>query len=297
MAPGHRWHRRTLLLLALFGLVLGGVQVPLAPAASADQVCWYDAVKRPDGSIVYVKRCADRRPGDPGNPGDGGGPDLSCFGNANRYQPGWFCVGKAPCYLDDPMPGYPDLPTPGPGESVKIRWCYPCGECLGPPAPTPIVTGDAARPLIVQAQEAFGNLAPPAATVRHSPETRAVVRLDTWFWIDPAAFAAERGSSAEGLVAVAEPDRTRWDPGDGSAPVGCDGPGRPWSPGATGPACTHTYLRSSARYDGQVTPRWAVHYENGGAPVDIPGAPAELLEVTPFQLTVVEVQVLNPGPR
>ena len=48
--------------------------------------------------------------------------------------------------------------------------------------------GTQPRPLIVQAQEAFGNLAPPAGIVKHSPGVRGIVSLPTWLWLDPGSF-------------------------------------------------------------------------------------------------------------
>lgn len=62
--------------------------------------------------------------------------------------------------------------------------------------------------------------------------------------------------------------------------------------GATS-GCTHTYTRASARYDGNVTRNWVVHYEQGGNPIDIPGAPVTLVADTPWALAVAEAQVLT----
>jgi hypothetical protein len=151
--------------------------------------------------------------------------------------------------------------------------------------------GTQPRPLIVQAQEAYGNLAPPTAAVRHSPETRGIVQLETWLWLAPGTFGELQGSSAEGLVAVAEPSGTRWTTGDGGS-VSCAGAGTPYGSGGSSD-CTHTYTRASPRYSGTVTRTWAVHYEQGGNPIDIPGAPDTLTADTGWALTVAEAQVLT----
>ena len=74
-----------------------------------------------------------------------------------------------------------------------------------------------------------GGVREPGATgrdVRHSPDARGIVGLETWLWLAPGTFGELRGSSAEGLVAVAEPDGTTWTTGDGGS-VSCAGGGMP----------------------------------------------------------------------
>ena len=111
--------------------------------------------------------------------------------------------------------------------------------------------------------------------------------------LDPATFGVERGSSAEGLVAIATPAATDWDPGDGSGVITCAGAGQPYTAGAESGGCTHRYMKMSPGYDGQVTRHWTVRYEVGGAVVDIPGAAVALDVTTPFTITVVETQVVG----
>ena len=107
---------------------------------------------------------------------------------------------------------------------------------------------------------------------------RGIVSLPTWLWLEPGSFGRLKGSSAEGLVAVAEPEGTNWNTGDGGS-VTCAGGGMPEAA-----ACTHTYARASARYDGNVTRPWRVHYEKGGDPITIPGAPVALTAATAWAL-------------
>jgi hypothetical protein len=282
-------------LAVLFGTAAAGLI--LAGPANAGRVCRMQAVKDPDGGIHYVKVCTTTHPGEPGGQ-PGGAPPPDCGLDKMPQQPGYgafYCVGQQACTIKDNwVPYAPPTETAPAGHEWKLQLCWPCGGCFGPPVPTYILDGPVARPLIVQAQEAYGNLGPPLGAVQHSPDTKAVVQLDTWFWLDPATFGVLRGSSAEGLVAVAEPAGTEWDPGDGSPAVTCAGAGTPYAPAADASgACTHTYTAMSPRYDGQVTRRWAVHYENGGAVVTIAGAPDELTATTPFALTVVETQVVG----
>jgi hypothetical protein len=279
--------RRVLLLLA--AVVLGALLLPANPAAAAGKHCHREAVKNPDGSITYHLVCTTVDPGHPGTPGGGGEEDCGLDKANLPYEGAPFCMGGIPCqYTDNIVPFAPPA-TPAPeGQKWQARFCLPGGKTC-----CELTGGQQPRPLIVQAQEAFGNLAPPGATVQHSPDTRGIVKLATWFWLDPATFGVLRGTSAEGLVAVAQPATTVWDTGDGAS-VTCAGPGRAYAEGASSD-CTHTYNRASARYDGNVTRNWVVHYEQGGNPIDIPGAPVALNADTGWALAVAEAQVLTGG--
>lgn len=287
--------RRVAAVAALIGaaFLVAGLLAP--GTAGAAERCYVKAVKDADGLLHYVKVCVQVDPGDPGGGDDtgGGAPscDLAAQGAPLAGYGGWYCAGKAVCAIkDNIVPLQPPATPPPAGKEWQVQYCWPCGGCLGPPSWSWVLEGPQARPLIVQAREAFGNLGPPAGLVRHSPDDRAVVRLPTWLWLDPGTFGELRGSSAEGLVAVAVPDGTTWQPGDGSTRT-CAGAGTPYGSGGAG--CTHTYVRANPAYHGSVTRRWVVHYENGGAQVDIPGAPAELTAVTNFDLAVVETQVVT----
>ncbi|HEV7654802.1 MAG TPA: hypothetical protein VGP36_08720 [Mycobacteriales bacterium] len=281
-----------LLIAMVTAAVLAGMVAP--SIASAETRCTWQAVRNPDGSISYVKKCVDVDPGSPGGPG-GSGPIDTCDLDKQQEMAGYsafYCVGRAACTIKDNwVPYAPPTETAPPGHEWKLQLCWPCGGCFGPPVPTYILDGPPARPLIVQAQEAFGRLRTRTGVVQHSPKVNGIVRLDTWFWMDPVTFNRLTGTSAEGLVAVADPDQTVWDTGDG-ATVTCKGPGTEYAEGRA-PTCTHTYTKASPQYDGNVTRIWAVHYENGGAPIDIPGAPDTLTADTPWTLAVAEAQVLS----
>jgi hypothetical protein len=278
--------------LALLAVLLVGAAVALLPAAAgAAERCHQEAVRGPDGSIHYVQVCTDTDPGDPGGPG--GGQPEDCGQDEVTPGPGdgpYFCSGGIPCaYTTNVVPLALPTTDPPPGQEWKVLICHHGGYFT---KDWVLTGGTQPRPLIVQAQEAFGNLAPPAGAVRHSPDARGIVGLPTWLWLDPASFGVLHGSSAEGLVAVAEPRGTDWQTGDGGS-VSCAGAGTPYGTGGTG--CTHTYRASSARYHGNVTRTWQVHYENGGTPIDIPGAPLQLTADTPWALAVVEAQVVTGG--
>ncbi|MEN3356981.1 MAG: hypothetical protein V7637_963 [Mycobacteriales bacterium] len=290
-------------LLALAALVAAGATVTVvrpAPAAADDQYCWNEPVKGPDGTVVYERKCKTITPGQPGDPG-GEDPRLACgIVPTPAPVPGfgaYYCAGSEACAIkDNIVPLAPPTTPAPPGQEWVAQACTFCnaGVCGPFGTPTLILTGGAQpRPLIVQAQEALGRIVPPTAGIEHSPTTKAVVALDTWFWLDPATFGVQRGTSAEGLVAIATPAATEWDPGDGSGVITCTGAGQPYTEGADG-GCTHRYTAMSPRYDGQVTRHWTVRYEVNGAPVDIPGADLVLADLgTPFPITVVETQVVG----
>ena len=265
-------------------------------ASAAGKYCYMKAIHNANNTITYVRVCVEIHPGQPGGPGDSGGAPP-CELDKAPSGPGYgafYCSGKAVCTIKDNWVPYAPPTEPAPeGHEWKLQLCWPCGGCLGPPSFQYILDGPVARPLIVQAQEAFGNLAPPAGAVRHSPDVHGIVSLATWLWLEPGSFAEVFGSSAEGLVAVAEPDSTTWNTGDGGS-VSCDGGGTPYTAGAQA-TCTHTYTRASARYDGSVTRTWRVHYELGGNVVAIAGAPAVLNADTAWALAVAEAQVLTGG--
>lgn len=278
-------------LAVLVVLLVAAAPALLPAAAGAAERCHQEAVRGPDGSIHYVQVCTHVDPGDPGGPG--GGQPEDCGQDEVTPGPGdgpYFCSGGIPCaYTTNVVPLALPETEPPEGKEWQVMICHHGGFFTK----DWVLTGGAEpRPLIVQAQEAFGNLAPPAGAVRHSPDARGIVGLPTWLWLAPASFGVLHGSSAEGLVAVAEPQRTDWSTGDGGS-VSCAGAGRPYGTGGSG--CTHTYRASSAGYAGTVTRRWQVHYENGGTPIDIPGAPLQLTAATPWTLAVAEAQVVTGG--
>ena len=70
--------------------------------------------------------------------------------------------------------------------------------------------------------------------------------MATWFWLGPGSWAPiSARAELPGIWAevTATPTHATWTPGDGSAAVTCDGPGRP-HPGSAGATtdCGHTYL-------------------------------------------------------
>ena len=120
-------------------------------------------MKNPDGTITYHLVCATITPGEPGS---GGGAEEDCGQDqANLpYEGAPFCYGGIPCqYTDNIVPLAPPA-TPAPeGQKWQARYCTNGTKVLV------LTGGNQPRPLIVQAQEAFGNLAPPAGGGQAQP--------------------------------------------------------------------------------------------------------------------------------
>ena len=97
----------------------------------------------------------------------------------------------------------------------------------------------------------------PVPSTAPSLEVRPLTGLDTWLWIDPAAWGT-REATAElagfSVTVTATPVRVVWDMGEGERPVTCDGPGSVWQ--ADG--------RASQSTDCSYNYRWNSDDEPGG---------------------------------
>lgn len=142
----------------------------------------------------------------------------------------------------------------------------------------------------------------PGLGINPSPESGAVVFVDTWLWVDPAAWRPVSAQAAAGgltVTATASPRRVVWDMGNGDQ-ITCDGPGTPYDPSRSAAEqstdCSYTYRHSSARAEGgaytvtatvvwQVT--WAVAGGAGGGDL---GAASRSQSV---RVPVKEIQAVN----
>jgi hypothetical protein len=114
------------------------------------------------------------------------------------------------------------------------------------------VVWDPAEPLgpvvaDVRAAEAALEALPIAdPTIRTSPAADQLVGVEAWLWLDDpwTAQTATAAISSASATVNAEPVEVVWDPGDGSEPVVCDGPGTPFG-GAAASDCTHVWQRRS----------------------------------------------------
>ena len=168
----------------------------------------------------------------------------------------------------------------------------------------------AARPTAGQlAQRVYGRLLLPAPTVERSPPATnsyngvpfTWLNIWTWFWTSPASYApVSKTESVPGVSAtvVARPSVLVFDPGDGSAPVSCPGPGRAWKdadggrPPPGGCGFTYRHTTDGAVLTATVTIRWDVTWTgSGGAGGSFNGMTTQA--AGPLQ--VLDVQVVNTG--
>jgi hypothetical protein len=96
-------------------------------------------------------------------------------------------------------------------------------------------------------------------------ERFSVVHIPTWFWVTNHTELTNTDTIGGLTISVtATPTDVTWDPGDGSKPIVCDGPGTIWtgdSPDAE-TDCSHTYRRSTAgQPDNQLTVTASITWE------------------------------------
>lgn len=272
---------RKLAAAALLAFALPTVAAPAmaAPPGGQDVVC--DPVTGECKVVVTP-------PGSPGSPGNGGGnsPTPTCYANSvhapvpcsggdsgpwsNQYQ----------CYLRPQVP-QPPLSDPvwGGHTTGGIYWCTTVPPSTsriwidGPPpvAPTPEQL----------ARQALATLRLPTLIAHRSPTEAnsdhgtpyTWVNLWTWFWSDPASWTTLTARAASGGVwaqVTVTPTRLVITPGEGSAPVTCEGPGRAWTNadgnGApTAGGCGYQYRHVTATpITATMTINWAVTWTGSG---------------------------------
>jgi hypothetical protein len=115
----------------------------------------------------------------------------------------------------------------------------------------------------------------PSIAANPSLNTRQVVHVPVWWWIEPGWWTTRTASaSVRGLTitARAEPVTVTWYAGDGTSTT-CTGPGTPWtgkaSPIAASPTCGHTYTKTSAsspdgHFQLRVVVIWKITWAGGG---------------------------------
>jgi hypothetical protein len=313
-------------LLVVAAVAAGAIGVGALPAQADGRFCYAKEVPGVSGGVSYYVRCVQTYDGRPGAGGGGGGGPVEDTCNlakalatdakmpaASRAMIlGRWCEGRSQCWaLDQPYDASPAELAPyarlQPPASVVEVFCAD-GFIADMGGYTLAIGGvQTPRQLLARADDAYGNLRPPATVPQTSPGTPAVVQLDTWFWLPLADFnpaVPVRGSSADGMVAIATARSTAWDPGDGTGLIGCAGAGTPYVAG-TSSDCTHIYRRASfspqpatdpkgnPAYLASVTRGYRVRYEFFGVPVVVPGARLQFSVQTQFPVAVQEVQAEN----
>lgn len=145
-------------------------------------------------------------------------------------------------------------------------WVFYWRVCDGEPTldwyvpgdtPPEELTGEAAVAVLVD--EAVARLQPPSPVLVTSPpsDTQALTGLPTYLAVDDSAYASLTSEVSAGgitVTATLTPIGTRFDPGDDTGTIDCDGPGAVWQRGdaaAPGPDdCTHTYTHTPAHLSG-----------------------------------------------
>lgn len=142
----------------------------------------------------------------------------------------------------------------------------------------------------------------PGVGVNPSPSEGAVVGVETWLWVDPAAWQPVTAQAAAGSVVVtatASPRRVVWDMGNGDS-VMCEGPGTPYDPDRPSEQqatdCSYTYQRSSAQepsgtFRVTATVVWEVSWSVSGAPGG--GSLGTTPRTETVELPVKEIQAVN----
>jgi hypothetical protein len=127
------------------------------------------------------------------------------------------------------------------------------------------------------------------------------VNLWTWFWTAPDTWRSRSATASAGGLSVSvtvTPTALVFDPGDGSAPASCAGPGRPWraSDGDAQPTEGGCAFRYTAATTAPVTStqaiRWSVTWRasNGES-----GTLRDLITSRSQQLRVLQIEsVLTP---
>jgi hypothetical protein len=261
--------------LSLIVVLLGGAH----QATAQPQPCYGDT----EGSQLSYGACEE----DPGQDGTSGGSGGSS-GGGGEEEPTCdlsqiesfiaadekFCEGENVCFINDPpltMPNPEDWPgePPTPDSKYIYKYCEnPNGNII---LEDFFWTNAPEEPSIEeQAREAFGRLEAPGFTLAFSPPEESVIYIETWWWAQGAPSGNLEGSSAFGLVAIAEPDHIEVDPGDGSSTIMCD------VVTSESDACTHTYERASGDggYPARARLVYDVHFEMDGAPIEVEGVPA-----------------------
>lgn len=246
-------------------------------------------------TLIYpCERGGNRGPGKGGHEGTNVGTKApSC----NLTPPATFCRGTAACYIKDSVVPFlpPKSEPPKPDAQWVVRICINTdgsggGEAIWLTDDLPVEP-----PLIVQAQEAVGELRLPKLGMKTNPRGRSIVNLETRFRPTGPVDEPVEGTSAFGLVAIATLETWYVETGEGE--VSCRLPR----------ACVHTYRRGSAgqadrdaaglpAYGVRSYGVWAIAYEVDGDPVTIPGAQTTIDgPVTTLPLAVAEIQSVVTG--
>jgi hypothetical protein len=261
------------LVLAAAGLVAGTEPAAAGPTDKPECIRW---LPNPGGSghLPDYSNCGGGS-GDPGEDGGGnggGGGEPTCDWSLieGRGEDRW-CEGENACWANIPSAVYPDPEDWPPGQPSEDA-VYIFKLCYGPDGTEAYNEWTWRVPNVPSiedlAWEAYGRLRLPEFTLAFNPYEQAIIYKDTWWWVEGPTDSTVLGSSAAGLVAIAEPNRVEVDPGDGSGTINCG-----WVT-AKSDECAHAYQKASDEgYPAEARLVYDVRFENNGTPIEVAGAP------------------------
>jgi len=143
------------------------------------------------------------------------------------------------------------------------------------------------------------NLPHPVISLSPPAGADQLVNLDTWLWIAPGEWHPQIAGPAsvlgvEFITNTATPVSVNWMLPDGSpGTVLCNGPGTPWTPGATSTDCFSRFVAAVDATSVTATIRWTVAYHAEGL-INADGAlPDELTTTFLPNIHVVQSQTVN----
>lgn len=247
-------------------------------------------------------------PGDPGSgragDGSGGGTSPTSPTVCTNTDP---LRGCDPCPLDGTVPADPaacdafsqnllcsQLNPAGTGASAATWESFlQLMRCAG----NPYVVPDPAI-LAVQAAAEFDLSAPtidrsPEANLRFDGYAYSYSNLATWFWTSASSWVGRSRTvtvanavATVTATATATPIGLVFDPGDGSSPVSCPGPGQAWQPGdgneSSPSGCSYVYRMATTHpVTATVSINWQVSWSGsfgmgGTLPVQVTSAAQQL---------------------
>lgn len=146
--------------------------------------------------------------------------------------------------------------------------------------------------------QAMNQIDPPVHDFEMRPEGKQLVQFPSLLWVEPDYWNTDRsatvGNGNLSLTVSLVPFETEWDPGDGSDPIICDGPGDVWSRGVDSEtlSCKHIY-RSVLNQPFTLTStvRFEVQWQTNSNEILGPFAPLERVDTA--EVGVREIQVVE----
>lgn len=261
---------------------------------SQQRICDVSAVYQPPPGAVGKHSGAGAAAGQSDGPASGASQSCKEAGKVIPCHMDIFGTfdQASQCYVGElnPQPPYdPNDPIwkghPAGAGAIYIKTCN-----LWAMQGNPTLFWSATPPAVVTvtplqlAQRALRSVVLPKPVAHHSPDQQlpdgrpyTVVRVPTWFWVEPAAFKAKSARAAAGpvwAVVTVTPSSLTFTPGDGGPAVSCTGPGRArtkadgtWGRAPGG--CDYTYPRSSlgapgGMLTGKYTISWDVTWTGSG---------------------------------